>query len=320
MIGVTTENPFFAVNSPLISRSTVFRFEPLNQEDIFSILKRAIDNREKGLGRFDIQADRKALEYIALMCDGDARKALTALEVGILSQAKAKQKGKIKFDLDVAKESIQQKTIVYDGTGDTHYDLASAFQKSMRGSDPDATVYWLARMIVGGEDPRFIARRMAVCAAEDVGNADPMATVLAAAAVQVAELVGFPEAQLPLAQAAIYIACAPKSNATTSAISRAVGDINSGRTIPVPKHLKDSHYPAAKKQGFGTGYKYPHNFRGGFVPQDYLGVDLDRKYYEPKDVGYEKNIGRYLQKLESLIKNSRCTGQTAPKRSGDEGT
>ncbi len=320
MIGITTENPFFAVNSPLISRSTVFHFEPLNQPDVLKLLERAINDKERGFGGFDIQADRKALEFIAVMCDGDARKALTALEVGVLSQAKGGRKGKIKFDFDVAKESIQQKTMVYDGSGDTHYDLASAFQKSMRGSDPDATVYWLARMIVGGEDPRFIARRMAVCAAEDVGNADPMATVLAAAAVQVAEFVGFPEAQLPLAQAAIYIACAPKSNAAASAIWRATSDINSGRTIPVPKHLKDSHYPAAKKLGFGTDYKYPHNYEGGFVPQDYLGAQLNEKYYLPKDIGCEKNIKHYLQKLQILIKDSKRKGQTAQKSGGDEGT
>ncbi len=318
MIGITTENPFFAVNSPLISRSTVFRFEPLSREDILKLLQRAIEDKEHGFGRFDIEAAPKALDFVAVMCDGDARKALTALEVGVLSQAKAGRKGEIKFDLDVAKESIQQKTMVYDGTGDTHYDLASAFQKSMRGSDPDATVYWLARMIVGGEDPRFIARRMVVCAAEDVGNADPMATILAAAAVQVAEFVGFPEAQLPLAQAAIYIACAPKSNAAASAIWRATSDVNSGRTIPVPKHLKDSHYPAAKKQGFGSDYKYPHNYKDGFVIQDYLGARLDKKYYLPKEIGNEKNIKRYLQKLQSLIKDSKRTGKTAPKSGSDE--
>jgi putative ATPase len=194
LIGATTENPFFSVNSPLISRSTVFRFEPLSQEDVLQLLKTAIDDAERGLGKFDIEADQKALKFLAVMSDGDARKALTALEVGVLSQAARKPEAKIKFNLGVAKESIQQKTIDYDGTGDTHYDLASALQKSMRGSDPDATVYWLARMLAGGEDTRFIARRIAICAAEDVGNADPMATVLAAAAVQISEFVGLPEA------------------------------------------------------------------------------------------------------------------------------
>ena len=249
--------------------------------------------------------DQNALKFLAVTSDGDARKALTALEVGVLSQAARQPGTKIKFSIDVAKESIQQKTIAYDGTGDTHYDLASALQKSMRGSDPDATVYWLARMIAGGEAPRFIARRIAVCAAEDVGNADPMATVLAAAAVQISEFVGLPEAQLPLAQAALYVACAPKSNAASSAIWQAVADVESQPTIPVPKHLKDSHYPAAKKAGYGVDYKYPHNFKDGFVPQVYLSADIKKKYYEPKEAGYEKNIKRYLQKLQTLIQNSK---------------
>ena len=211
---------------------------------------------------------------------------------------------KIKFDLDIAKESIQQKAIDYNGTGDTHYDLASALQKSMRGSDPDATVYWLARMIAGGEDLRFIARRIAVCAAEDVGNADPMATVLAAAAVQISEFVGLPEAQLALAQAAIYVACAPKSNASASAIWKAVSDVKDKPIIPVPKHLKDSHYPAAKKCGFGADYKYPHDFKDGFVPQEYLPEKIGG-YYRPKEAGYEKNMKHYLQKLQTLIQNNR---------------
>jgi putative ATPase len=304
LIGATTENPFFSVNSPLISRSTVFHFEPLSETDILELLRIAIADTERGLGRFDIRADEKALKFLAVMSDGDARKALAALEVGVLSQAARQEKAKIKFDLQIVKESIQQKTIDYDGTGDTHYDLASALQKSMRGSDPDATVYWLARMITGGEDTRFIARRIAVCAAEDVGNADPMATVLAAAAVQISEFVGLPEAQLPLAQAAIYVACAPKSNATASAIWKAVDDVKSQKTIPVPKHLKNSHYAAAKKLGFGADYKYPHDFKDGFIPQDYLPAKMKKKYYSPKDLGYEKNIKHYLQKLQDLIKDS----------------
>ena len=305
LIGATTENPYFAVNSPLISRSTVFHFEPLSQEDVLQLLRTAIDDPERGLGKFDIQTDEKALKFLAVMCDGDARRALTALEVGVLSQAAGKSEGKIKFNLEVAKESIQQKAIVYDRTGDTHYDLASALQKSMRGSDPDATVYWLARMIAGGEDTRFIARRIAVCAAEDVGNADPMATVLAAAAVQISEFVGLPEAQLALAQAALYAACAPKSNAAASAIWKAMADVQQEQIKPVPKHLKNSHYPAAKKLGYGTDYKYPHNFKNGFVPQEYLPAAMKKKYYEPKEIGCEKNIKRYLQKLQALIENSK---------------
>jgi len=302
LIGATTENPFFSVNAPLISRSTVFRFEPLGQQEILQLLRTAIGDTERGLGKFDLDVDGKALEYLTVMSDGDARKALTALEVGVLSQAARGQKGKLKFNLDVAKESIQQKTIDYNGTGDTHYDLASAFQKSMRGSDPDATIYWLARMIAGGEDVRFIARRIAVCAAEDVGNADPMATVLAAAAVQISEFVGLPEAQLALAQAALYIACAPKSNAAASAIWKAVADVKGQPIKHVPKHLKDSHYPAAKKAGFGKDYKYPHDFMGGFVPQQYLPGPPSR-YYVPKEIGFEKNIRRYLQKLQKLIQD-----------------
>jgi len=322
-IGATTENPFFAVNSPLISRSTVFYFEPLSEVDVVQLLRRAISDKERGLGRFNVEADEKALKYLAAVCDGDARKALTALEVGVLSswhglparESTASPQDalrrmavprKIKFDLQTAKDSIQGKSIDYDGTGDTHYDLASAFQKSMRGSDPDATVYWLARMIAGGEDLRFIARRIAVCAAEDVGNADPMATVLAAAAVQISEFVGLPEAQLALAQAAIYVACAPKSNASASAIWKAVSDVQNQPTVAVPKHLKDSHYPAAKKMGFGADYKYPHDFTDGFVAQDYISPHAGKSYYKPTERGYEKNIRAYLQKLQTLIKESKA--------------
>jgi len=312
LIGATTENPYFAVNSPLISRSTVFLFELLSQQDILLLLRRAIDDTERGLGKFEIQADEKALKYLAVMCDGDARRALTALEVGVLSQAALrmeslgqKKQKKIIFNLEAAKESIQQKAIVYDRTGDTHYDLASAFQKSMRGSDPDATVYWLARMMAGGEDTRFIARRIAVCAAEDVGNADPMATVLAAAAVQISEFVGLPEAQLALAQAAIYVACAPKSNAAALAIWRAADDVKQQPIKPVPKHLKDSHYRAAKKLGYGADYKYPHNFEDGFVPQEYFPTAMKKKYYNPKEIGCEKIFKHYLQKLQTLIQNSK---------------
>jgi len=318
LIGATTENPYFSINSPLISRSTVFRFEPLGEEDVLGLLRTSIADSERGLGRYDIAADENALKFLAVMCDGDARRALTALEVGVLSQAASDRRGKIKFNLEVAKESIQQKAIDYDGAGDTHYDLASALQKSMRGSDPDATVYWLARMIAGGEDTRFIARRIAICAAEDVGNADPMATVLAAAAVQVSEFVGLPEAQLALAQAALYVACAPKSNASACAIWQAMADVkepaSGGGTAAVPKHLKDSHYAAAKKAGFGADYKYPHDFEDGFVPQEYLPAAVKKKYYKPKDTGFEKNIRRYLQKLESLIQQHKSVEMDAKKK------
>jgi putative ATPase len=301
LIGATTENPYFSVNSPLISRSTVFSFEALSKEDVLGLLKRAIADEEKGLGALPIEADEEALEFLAVISDGDARKALTALEVAVMSQARGSKTEKIRLTVEVARESVQRKAIQYDGTGDTHYDLASALQKSMRGSDPDATVYWLARMIAGGEDLRFIARRICVCAAEDVGNADPMATILATSAMQMAEFIGFPEAQLPLAQAAIYIACAPKSNACASAIWKAVGDVNSGRTIPVPLHLRDAHYAGAKKLGHGAEYKYPHKSPLGWVPQDYLGQPLEKPYYQPKNVGREKIIADYLQKLKNLV-------------------
>ncbi len=301
LIGATTENPFFSVNSPLISRSTVFAFEPLSREAVLQLLNRALADPERGLGRMNVEAEPEALAFLATICDGDARRALTALEVAVLSQAKADTSEKVPLTLDIAKESVQKKSIQYDSAGDTHYDLASALQKSMRGSDPDATVYWLARMIVGGEDMRFIARRIVVCAAEDVGNADPTATILAASAMQIAEFVGLPEAQLALAQAAIYIACAPKSNACANAIWQACSDVQSGRTIPVPPHLRDAHYAGAKKLGHGAGYQYPHNSPHGFVRQDYLGQKLDKPYYQPKHIGREKKIAEYLQQLNSYV-------------------
>ncbi len=309
LIGATTENPYFAITGPLISRSTVFRFEPLERAEILQLLRRALSDRERGLGKLNVAADESALEFLADMSDGDARKALTALEVGALSQVQEAGLAGIKFNLEVARESIQQRAVLYDRAGDTHYDLASALQKSMRGSDPDATVYWLARMLVGGEDTRFIARRIAVCAAEDIGNADPMATVLAAAALQISEFVGLPEAQLALAQAAIYVACAPKSNASAAAVWSALSDVEHQPLRPVPLHLKDSHYPAAKKAGFGVDYKYPHDYEGGFVPQEYL-PGTPRKYYQPKDAGYEKNILRHLQRLQSLIDKGETAKQS----------
>jgi len=308
LIGATTENPFFAVNSPLISRSTIFQFEPLSKDAIKTVLERALQDDERGLGGRNIEVDAEAIEFIAVMCDGDARRALSALEVGVLSQEKTGGSGKTRFTVDIAKESIQRKSIQYDGTGDTHYDLASALQKSMRGSDPDATVYWLARMIAGGEDLRFIARRIAICAAEDVGNADPMASVLAASAIQVAEFVGLPEAQLALGQAAIYVACAPKSNACTQAIGEALADVRGGRTIPVPSHLRDSHYRGAEKLGHGSGYKYSHDSPTGYVQQDYLGEELGKKYYRPKDIGREKLLKEYLKELRNQVKQAHGSG------------
>ncbi|KKL63218.1 hypothetical protein LCGC14_2177280, partial [marine sediment metagenome] len=278
----------------------VGRSDQLTENDILALLNNALADRERGFGKYDITTDEKALKYLAVIADGDARRALTALDVAVMSQLKHEGSEKITLTTDIVKESVQQKSIQYNS--DTHYDLASALQKSMRGSDPDATVYWLGRMIAGGEDLRFIARRIAVCAAEDVGNADPMATVLAASAVQIAEFVGLPEAQLVLAQAAIYIACAPKSNASAKAIWQAIEDVKAGKTIPVPKHLRDGHYKGAKKLGHGVGYEYPHNSPTGYIKQDYLGQGHGKKYYQPKDIGREKIISQYLQKLHNQLK------------------
>jgi putative ATPase len=303
LIGATTENPFFSVNSPLVSRSTLFEFQPLGREDIIKIIRAALNDGERGLGRYGATITDEALEYLAVMSDGDARRALNAVEVAVLSQCVKTEKG-IEITQELAVESIQRKALVSDPAGDNHYDLASALQKSMRGSDPDATVYWLARLIVGGEDPRFIARRIAVCAAEDVGNADPMATVLAAAAIQISELVGLPEAQLPLAQAAIYVACAPKSNRSAAAIWSASSDVRGGRTVPVPDHLRDAHYKSAAKLGRGVGYQYPHDHPGGYVRQEYLPEAMKKAYYQPSGRGVEKRIAEYLDKLRQMLDNS----------------
>ncbi len=277
LIGATTENPFFYLSSALISRSHVFELKPLSQEEILTLLKRAIEDRERGFGNLKIKISSDALEHIAKSSEGDGRKALSALEVAVLTTSPDKD-GIINIDISVAEESIQKKHIVYDKKGDQHYDTASAFIKSMRGSDPDATVYWLAKMIYAGEDPRFIARRIVIAASEDVGNADPMALVVATSAAKAVEIVGMPEARIILAQAAIYVANAPKSNACYRAIDEALKDIEKERTEPVPDHLRDSHYIGAKSLGHGKGYKYPHDY-GGYVEQDYL--PKKKKYYNP---------------------------------------
>jgi len=304
LIGATTENPFFTVNSALVSRSQIFQFEPLSEAHVRTLMRRALADAECGLGGYGPTITDEALDFLAKASDGDARRALSAIEVAILSQpeteaasSKAASPSR-SITLAIAQDSIQRKAIVYDGTGDEHYDAASALIKSMRGSDPDATVYWLARMLEAGEDPRFIARRIVICAAEDVGNADPMALVLANAAVQVTVFVGLPECQLPLAQAAIYIACAPKSNASAMAIWSAAKDAREGRTIPVPRHLRDSHYTGSKRLGHGEGYKYAHDAPGGIVSQDYLGVD--KTYYHPTDRGHEKTMAEFLEAFKTL--------------------
>ncbi len=309
LIGATTENPYFAINTPLLSRSTVFEFRPLDTDDVLTLLRRALTDADRGLGDLNVRATDEALTHLAVISDGDARRALTALEVGVMSLAAERDDPDrpVTFDLPVAQESIQHKALQYDGTGDDHYDAASALIKSMRGSDPDAAVYWLARMLVAGEDPRFIARRVAILASEDIGNADPRAIQVASAAFNIVEKIGLPECQLTLAQAVIYMACAPKSNASASAIWQATDDVKNNRTIPVPKHLRDSHYPGAADREHGTGYQYSHDYEGGVSPgQDYLGVK--KVYYDPTDRGYEKHIRAYLNWVQKL------RNQPAPSR------
>jgi len=277
LIAATVENPFFYVNSALLSRSQIFELKPLSEENIMKILGNALSDRERGLGYLKICVEENALQHMARMSDGDGRKALSALEIAVLTTTPAED-GCIHLTLSVAEESIQKKVVVYDKKGDQHYDTISAFIKSMRGSDPDAAIYYLAKMIYAGEDPRFIARRIVICASEDVGNADPMALVLAISALKSIEFIGMPEAKIPLAQATIYIANAPKSNACYKAIESALEDIKTEQTMEVPDHLKDSHYPGAKKLGHGKDYKYPHDY-GGQVEQGYL--KKKKKYYTP---------------------------------------
>ena len=292
LIGATTHNPFFFVNSPLVSRSQIFELRPLAEAELYVLLKRALADAERGMGYLRVQADEVALRHLAKLSDGDARKALNALEIAVLTTA-PDAGGVIHLDLTVAEQSIQKKAVVYDDE-DAHYDTISAFIKSMRGSDPDATLYWLAKMIHAGEDPRFIARRIVIHAAEDVGLADPMALVLANAAFQAAEFIGWPEARIPLAEAAIYIATANKSNSTVMAIDAALKDVESGRTLTVPEHLRDASYRGAKRLGHGEGYQYAHDYPEHFVAQDYLGAD--KRYYEPTEQGVERKIKERVDK------------------------
>jgi len=302
LIGATTENPFFTINSPLLSRSTIFRFGALTEEDILTLLRRALSDKERGLGKYLVEATDEALTHLATICDGDARRAISALEIGVLSQIRTAGRDDItvRFDLTVAQESIQAKAIQYDRSGDLHYDAISAFIKSMRGSDPDAAVYWLARMLEAGEDPRFVARRIAILASEDIGNADPRAISVASAAFDLTERVGMPECALILSQATIYMACAPKSNASYVAIKTAIDDVKNNRTQPVPKHLRNAPHPGMKEQfGHSKGYQYSHDHPGGVSPdQDYLGVDTT--YYQPTERGYEKHITAYLEWVRQM--------------------
>jgi len=295
LIGATTENPFFYVNAALVSRSQIFELRPLNTGDLKAIIQNALADKERGFGKLKIKISDEAVEHLAKLSDGDARRALSAFELGVLSTAPDK-KGVINFDLKIAEESIQKKAVVYDKKGEGHYNTISAFIKSMRGSDPDAALYYMAKMIYAGEDPRFIARRIVICAAEDVGNADPLALVIANSAMQVAEFVGLPEARIPLAQAAVYIATAPKSNAAYMGINSAMKDVEENPTLEVPKHLQNAVYEGEKKMGKGKGYKYAHDYEGGHVKQDYLPVQ--KKYYEPKDIGFEKKIKARMDELQ----------------------
>ncbi|ADL12265.1 AAA family ATPase [Acetohalobium arabaticum] len=298
LIGATTENPYFEVNSPLVSRSRVFELKPLTKDNLKQILLKALDDTEQGLGDYKVDVTQEALEHIAEMANGDARIALNALELAVLTTPE-NGTGIKEITLKVAEESIQQRSLDYDKTGDNHYDTVSAFIKSMRGSDPDATLYWLARMIEAGEDPKFIARRILVHAAEDVGNADPQALTVATSTARAVEYIGLPEARIPLAQAAVYIATAPKSNSAIKGIDQALKAVRSETVSGIPNHLKDTHYQEAEKLDRGIGYKYPYNYPQNYVKQQYLPDELAKKrFYKPENQGYEKKIKKFLDELK----------------------
>lgn len=297
LIGATTENPYFEVNSALLSRSIVFELKPLEKEDICKILERAVSDCERGMGSYHAVLHEDAKSFLADIAGGDARAALNALELGILTTQKSED-GKIHIDLETASQCIQKRVVRYDKTGDNHYDTVSAFIKSMRGSDPDAAVFYLAKMLYAGEDIKFIARRIMICAAEDVGNADPQALQVAVAAAQAVERLGMPEAQIPLAQAVTYVASAPKSNAAYMAIAEAMEAVKNTKTT-VPVHLQDSHYRGASKMGHGIGYKYAHDYPNHYVEQQYMPSELQGKvFYTPTENGYEQNIRDYFKKIK----------------------
>ena len=298
LIGATTHNPFFSIVPALLSRSLVFELKPLTSDHLERVLSNALKDEQKGLGKIPVKMDEDARLFLAEVSDGDARRALNALELGVLTTPPGKE-GFVHFTKKVAEESIQKKAVVYDADGDGHYDTISAFIKSMRGSDPDAALYYLAKMLYAGEDPRFIARRLVICAAEDVGNADPQALILANAAFQVSEFVGMPEARIPLAQATVYIACSPKSNASYLGIESAMKDVAENRTLEVPDALKGTGYSGAKRLGHGEGYQHAHDFEGHHVKQDYL--KEKRQYYVPTEQGYEKNLKSYLELLKQSV-------------------
>jgi putative ATPase len=300
LVGSTTENPYFEINAPLVSRSRIFVFQPLSAEQMGAIVDRALADEERGLGKLEVSLAPEAREHIINLANGDARAALNAIEAAALRALQERRKTKrAVITLEMVEDAAQRRALTYDKAGDTHYDVISAYIKSLRGGDPDAALYWLARMISAGEDPRFIARRLVIQSAEDVGNADPMALVVATAAAHAVEYVGLPEAQIPLAQATIYVATAPKSNASYLGISRAMEDVRN-RVVPlVPKHLRDANYPGARNFGHGEGYVYPHDQPGHFVPQEYLPKGTkSRRYYEPTEQGYEKRVKARMEEWE----------------------
>lgn len=299
LIGATTENPYFEVNSALLSRSIIFELRPLSRDEIRILLKRAVYDRERGMGAYNAEITDEALDFLADVANGDARAALNAVEIGVLTTQRSDD-GKIHIDLAVASECIQKRVIKYDRDGDNHYDTISAFIKSMRGSDPDAAVYYLARMLYAGEEPAFIARRIMICAAEDVGNADPQALVVAVNASQAVERLGMPEGRIVLAQAAIYVACAPKSNSAICAIDKAMEYVRTHETAPVPSHLRDAHYKGAAKLGHGLGYQYAHDFENHYVNQQYLpDAVVGEQFFYAGDLGYEKQMKEHLQKIKA---------------------
>ena len=298
LIGATTENPYFEVNGALLSRSAIFELKPLTQDDIKTLILRAVTDKDNGLGGFDAVIDDDALDFLSDLAGGDARRALNAIELGVMTTEKSPD-GKIHITLEVAEECIQKRAVLFDKDGDNHYDTISAFIKSMRGSDPDAAIYYLAKMLYAGESVTFIARRMMICASEDVGNADPQALVVATAAAQAVERVGMPEAQIILSQAVAYIATAPKSNRSCVAIEEAMQTVKETGNLPVPTHLQDAHYKGAAKLGHGVGYKYAHDYKNDYVKQQYLPYELSgREFYRPGGNGYEVKIAEHMKKIK----------------------
>jgi putative ATPase len=301
LIGATTQNPFFSINSALLSRSQIFELKPLPEKDLVHLIDRAVGDADRGLGSRRIVIDPDAAAFLAKLSDGDARKCLNALEIAALTSP-TDPEGLTRIDLAAAQESIQKKAVVYDGTGDGHYDTISAFIKSIRGSDPDAAIYWLAKMLHVGEEVRFITRRLVICASEDIGMADSNALLVAQAAAQAVEFIGLPEANLLLAHATVYLATAPKSNSCTVAIGKASQEIRDGRTLAVPTHLRDGHYKGSERLGHGKGYLYSHDFEGSYVPQAYL--PEGRRYYEPTENGLEKRIKERLAHWRAIFEQT----------------